>query len=57
MGEEKFSSNGPGRKTNMADMLIYGKNFDLDLFFAKVKFPPLCYCMGKKVEQRIFLKL
>ena len=30
---------------------------DLDLFYLKVKFGPLCFCMGKKVKQWIFQKL
>ena len=30
---------------------------DLDLFFGKVKFGPLCFCMEKKVKQWIFQKL
>ena len=30
---------------------------DLDLFYGKVKFGPLCFCMGKKVKQWIFQKL
>ena len=29
---------------------------DLDLFYGKVKYSPLCFCMGKKVKQWIFLK-
>ena len=28
-----------------------------DLFYGKVKFGPLCFCMGKKVKQCIFQKL
>ena len=27
---------------------------DLDLFYGKVKFEPLCFCLGKKVKQWIF---
>ena len=30
--------------------------FDLDLFYGKVKFGPLCFCMGKN-KQQIFQKL
>ena len=30
---------------------------DLDLFYGKVKFGPICFCMGKKVKQWIFQKL
>ena len=30
---------------------------NLDLFYSKVKFGPLCFCMGKKVRQWIFQKL
>ena len=30
---------------------------DLDLFYHKVKFGPLCFCMGKKIKQWIFQKL
>ena len=30
---------------------------DLDIFYGKVKFGPLCFCMGKKVKQWIFQKL
>ena len=30
---------------------------DLDVFYGKVKFGPLCFCMGKKVKQWIFQKL
>ena len=30
---------------------------DLDLFYGKVKFGPLCFCIGKKVKQWIFQKL
>ena len=30
---------------------------DLDLFYGKVQFGPLCFCMGKKVKQWIFQKL
>ena len=27
------------------------------LFYSKVKFGPLCFCMGKKLKQRIFQNL
>ena len=30
---------------------------DHDLFYGKIKFGPLCFCMGKKVKQLIFQKL
>ena len=30
---------------------------DLDLIYDKVKFGPLCFCMGKKLKQWIFQKL
>ena len=30
---------------------------DLDLFYGKVKFGPLCFCIGKKLKQWIFQKL
>ena len=30
---------------------------DLDLFYGKVKFGPLCFCMEKKVKQWTFQKL
>ena len=30
---------------------------DPDLFYSKVKFGLLCFCMGKKVKEMIFLKL
>ena len=30
---------------------------DLELFYGKVKFDPLCFCRGKKVKQWIFQKL
>ena len=30
---------------------------DLDLFYGKVKFGPLCFCMGKKVKQWIFSEI
>ena len=29
---------------------------DIDLFYGKVKFGPLCFCMGKKVKQWIFFR-
>ena len=30
---------------------------DLDLFYGKVKFGPLCFCLGKKVKQWLLQKL
>ena len=67
-GGTKSYSNGPGHMTAMP---IYGKNIsqellsliqyctwvDLGLFYGKVKFGPLCFCMGKKLDQWIFQKL
>ena len=44
-GGTKVCSNGPGHMTSMAAIRIYGKN--LDLFDGKIKFAPLCFCIGK----------
>ena len=38
-------------------VLEYNQVVDHDLFYGKVKFGPLCFCMGKKVKQWIFQKL
>ena len=54
-GGTKVCSNGPGHMTKMAAMPIYGKNLKKSsspepkcLFYGKVKFGPLCFCMGKR---------
>ena len=52
--ETWYAASGAGVLPSMFKCRIW---VDLDLFYGKVKFGPLCFCMGKKVKQWIFQKL